>query len=321
MDERVLIDQLEQAIERMIAHPQSGALPVDPELTVSVGLAGDLRDLPHPEFKKRLQLELERKAIMSTMKVDPVPAGYHTITAYLSVPRAAELIDWLKNAIGFTEQFRTTGSGGGIHCELRVGDSMLMVGGGPTLEKSNPTAFVLVTDKVDELYQRAVASGATSLGEPMDAPYGARVAGVKDLSGNEWYFSKALGDSTIHQGLGALSVYLHPVRTPEFIHFLKAAFGAEETQLYASADGVVQHAKILIGDSILQMGEAHGIYQPMPTQFYLYVTDCDAWYSRAIQAGARSVAEPVDHPYGDRSGAVEDPFGNVWYLATHIRDM
>src|SRR5262245_54832495 len=106
MDERVLIDQLEQAIEHMIAHPESGAPRVDPELTAFVGLAGDLRDLPHPGFKKRLQLELERKAIMSTMKVDPVPAGYRTITACLSVPRAAELIDWLKDAIGFTEQFR-----------------------------------------------------------------------------------------------------------------------------------------------------------------------------------------------------------------------
>ena len=57
----------------------------------------------------------------------------------------------------------------------------------------------------------------------------------------------------------------------------------------------------------------------MPTMFcHLYVPDCDTVYQRALQAGATSIAEPVDHPYGDRSGGVKDAFGNQWYIATHI---
>jgi len=59
----------------------------------------------------------------------------------------------------------------------------------------------------------------------------------------------------------------------------------------------------------------------MHGMFYLYVPDCDAVYHRALAAGGKSIAEPVDHPYGDRSGAVQDAFGNEWWIATHIKDV
>ena len=126
---------------------------------------------------------------------------------------------------------------------------------------------------------------------------------------------------TFLKGLNNVNVYMHPLRAEPVINFLKRAFGAREIAKYASPDGVVHHAEIRVGDSVVEMGEAHGKYQPMPTMFYLYVPDCDATYQRALQAGATSIAEPVDQPYGDRSGAVKDAFGNQWYIATHIKDM
>jgi PhnB protein len=58
----------------------------------------------------------------------------------------------------------------------------------------------------------------------------------------------------------------------------------------------------------------------MPTMFYLYVPDVEASYWRALNAGATSVQQPADQPYGDRTAAVKDVFGNQWYLATHIQD-
>ena len=64
-----------------------------------------------------------------------------------------------------------------------------------------------------------------------------------------------------------------------------------------------------------------GKYQRMPAMFYLYVPDCDAAYKRALAAGGISLHEPTDQPYGDRSSAVTDAFGNTWYIATHIKDV
>jgi uncharacterized glyoxalase superfamily protein PhnB len=59
----------------------------------------------------------------------------------------------------------------------------------------------------------------------------------------------------------------------------------------------------------------------MASMFYLYVPDVDALYRRALAAGAKSLAEPADQPYGDRVAGVTDPFGNQWYIGTHIRDV
>ncbi len=54
---------------------------------------------------------------------------------------------------------------------------------------------------------------------------------------------------------------------------------------------------------------------------HLYMEDVDAVYRRAIQAGAKSLREPADQPYGDRMGGVEDAFGNQWWIATHVEDV
>jgi uncharacterized glyoxalase superfamily protein PhnB len=105
------------------------------------------------------------------------------------------------------------------------------------------------------------------------------------------------------------------------ISFLKRVLDAQEIAKYASPDGVVHHAEIRVGDSVVEMGEAHAKYTPMPAMFYVYVADCDALYRRALAAGAQSLHEPTDQPYGDRNSAVTDPFGNTWYFATHVKDV
>jgi PhnB protein len=90
---------------------------------------------------------------------------------------------------------------------------------------------------------------------------------------------------------------------------------------YVSPDGVVNHAEIRVGDSVVEMGEAHGKYETMPAMFYVYVPNVEAVYQRALAAGAKSFQEPMDQPYGDRNAAVQDNFGNKWYIATHMKDM
>ena len=124
------------------------------------------------------------------MTVKAVPDGYHTITPYLMVQEAAQLIDFVKQAFAATETFRTTGSAGGIHAEVRIGDSMVMIGGGGAWKgEPMPAAIYLYMDDVDAVYQRTLQAGATSLTEPADQSYGDRVAGVKDPFGNVWYIA------------------------------------------------------------------------------------------------------------------------------------
>jgi len=99
---------------------------------------------------------------------------------------------------------------------------------------------------------------------------------------------------------------------------------AEEFVRYDSPEGEVLHAKIRIGDSMIEMGDSRrhssGMVLPsMPTGIYLCVPDADAVYRRAMAAGAVSLSEPADQPYGDRLAGVQDFCGNRWYIATHIR--
>jgi uncharacterized glyoxalase superfamily protein PhnB len=90
--------------------------------------------------------------------------------------------------------------------------------------------------------------------------------------------------------------------------------------LGGSPVGMHLYASVTIGDSVVEMGEARGPYQPMPTMFYLYVPNVDASYRRALEAGASSLSQPTDQPYGDRTAGVKDAFGNQWYLATQLRE-
>jgi len=131
----------------------------------------------------------------ATMAVKSIREGFHTVTPYLMVREAAQLIDFVKQAFAATELFRDTGSAGGIHAEVRIGDSMVMIGGAGTWNgEPMPAALYLYMDDVDAVYKRALQAGAASLSEPEDQPYGDRLAGVKDSFGNIWYIATHLED-------------------------------------------------------------------------------------------------------------------------------
>ena len=317
-----LIEQLDGAVEAIIANPNAPFPSVDAGVAELLRVAAELRDLPRQEFRTRLRADLlARSESMTSAAVKPVREGFHTVTPYLIVQQAAELIDFVKNAFGAEELYRGIGSAGGIHAEVRIGDSMVMIGGGAALDRATkPTGLHLYVKDADAVYERAVQSGASSLYGPVDQVYGDREAGVKDLSGNHWYIATHKATGHRPEGLRAVTPFLHPRAAAPMIDFLKQAFGAKEESRFQSPDGVIHHAVVMIGDSMIEMGEAHGEWQPMATTFYLYVDDADRWYLRALEAGAASRGEPADQPYGDRVGGVADPFDNVWYIATHKGD-
>jgi uncharacterized glyoxalase superfamily protein PhnB len=178
----------------------------------------------------------------------------------------------------------------------------------------------IYVDDVDAAYARALQNGAKSIRPPTDQEYGERGASIVDEFGNHWYIATPLKGEKIPEGLRTLTPYLALQDSKRFIQFIKDAFGAEEKLVVPSPEGGVAHAKIAIGDSILEMSDAHGPYGPMPCGIHLYVPDTDAVYEQALRAGAKSLMPPADQPYGDRSGGVIDPFGNQWFIATHIKD-
>ena len=276
------------------------------------------------EMYRRMNAMTKGDAASKKPAVDPVPRGFHTVTPYMIAPDAEAILTFAKQAFGAEETFRIAGGAGGLHAETRIGDAMLMMGGGisgkPFSGKPNTTALHIYVRDTDAAYKKALQAGATSIGEPQDHEYGERGAGVKDPFGNYWYIATHQGESYIPKGLHNVNVYMHPLRAEPVIGFLKRAFGAQELGKYASPDGVVHHAELRVGDAVVEMGEAHGAYKPMQSMFYMYVPDCDAVYRRALAAGAKSIQEPADQPYGDRSAGVTDPFGNTWYIATHIKD-
>ena len=268
--------------------------------------------------------EMEKEQAGKRTAPSHIRKGFQTVTPYLCAQDAAALIEFMKQTFGAEETYRAVGSGGGMHAEMRVGDSMLMVGGGgPGLSwrgESRPMAFHVYVENTDAVYQRALAAGGTSLGAPQDQPYGERGAGVKDAAGNFWYIATRSTGSYTPEGFHTVTPYMHPLRADPVISFLKRAFGAQEVAKYASPEGVVHHAQVRIEDSVVEMGEAGGPYQPMPGVFTVYVPNVDAAYLRAMNAGTVSVSEPADQPYGERTADVKDAFGNQWHLATQLRE-
>ncbi len=315
MSEDARIDRLAEALEAIIADPRAPLRPADAELAELLRIAQDLHDLPSPAFKARLGADLSRRATM-TSTTDTTAEAIQSVTAYLAVRPAIELIDFVKRAFGAEELLRTTGSAGGVHAEVRIGDTKVMIGGGSAWSGApTPTGLHLYVPDADQVYRHALEAGAESLYAPVDQPYGDREAGIRDLAGNHWYIATHQAGGHVPPGLGSVTPFLHPRGAPALIDFLRQAFAAEELETHRGPEGAIAHAKIRVGGSVIEMGEAHGEWGPMPTMFYLYVDDVDGWYQRALSAGATSLEEPALQPYGERRAAVRDAFDNQWYLA------
>ena len=131
------------------------------------------------------------------MTVKPVPDGYHTVTPYLVVQDVAGLIDFLERAFDAEETERMQSPDGPImHAEVRIGDSVVMMGEAGEDTPPMPAMLHLYLEDADAAYQRALDAGATSLREPEDQFYGDRTAGVKDDFGNQWWLATHIEDVT-----------------------------------------------------------------------------------------------------------------------------
>ena len=323
MADQSQFEQLDQIVNAILVR-RAAAIPDDNAELVSLAhTVAALHGLPSEDFRAQLKADLERRMNVARTAVKPVREGFHTITQYLIVADAKRLIEFLKDVFGAVEKFRAQRPGSSVimHAEVQIGDSMIEMADANENFPPMPAAQHIYVNDVNAVYAKALAKGAKSIQPPTDQEYGERGASIVDEFGNHWYVATPLKGERIPEGLLTVTPYLALENTGRFIQFIKEAFGAQEKLVVPAPGGGIAHAKIAIGDSILEMSDAHGPYKPMPCGIHLYVPDADAVYEQALRAGAKSLMPPADQPYGDRSGGVIDPFGNQWFIATHIQDV
>jgi PhnB protein len=114
------------------------------------------------------------------------PDGYHTVTPYIVARDGDGVLAFIKAAFD-GEVLERMDTPGGMHSEIRIGDSRVMVGGKKDGSDASPAMFYLYVDDADAAYARMLAAGGTSIEAPNDQDYGDRRAGAKDPCGNQWY--------------------------------------------------------------------------------------------------------------------------------------
>ena len=122
----------------------------------------------------------------------------------------------------------------------------------------------------------------------------------------------------IPDGYHTVTPYLIATDAAKVLEFAQRAFGATEVEKHVDDKGRIVHAALRIGDSMIMLGQASDEWKAMPCMLHLYVPDVDATYKNAIAAGGKSVREPTNEFYGDRSAGVIDESGNQWWMATHV---
>ncbi len=133
----------------------------------------------------------------------------------------------------------------------------------------------------------------------------------------------------IPKGMHTVTPHLICAGAAEALDFYAKAFGAEELSRMPGPEGRIMHASFRIGDSVIMLNDENrqwGALGPKalkgsPVTIHLYVEDADAFFERAVKAGAK-VTMPLDDMFwGDRYGKLEDPFGHQWSIGTHVREV
>ncbi|HTQ01610.1 MAG TPA: VOC family protein [Casimicrobiaceae bacterium] len=133
----------------------------------------------------------------------------------------------------------------------------------------------------------------------------------------------------IPAGYAGVTAYLIIRGTARALDYYKKAFGATEIMRFPGQGDTVAHAEIKIGDGVVMLADEApdmGYRSPQsiggtPVSLLFYVADVDARFAQAIKAGGKVQRAVQDQFYGDRSGTLEDPFGHIWTIATHVEDV
>lgn len=129
------------------------------------------------------------------MAVKPIPEGFHSVVPYLTVDDASALINFIERAFDGKVTYSMKDADGNIrHAEMKIGDSMIMIGQARDEWRSRPGMFVLYVPDCDAVYKKAVDAGGKVVREMTTQPYGDRSGGIEDSQGNQWWISTHVED-------------------------------------------------------------------------------------------------------------------------------
>jgi PhnB protein len=120
------------------------------------------------------------------------------------------------------------------------------------------------------------------------------------------------------QGYTSVAPYLIVDGAARTIEFLKRVFGAAELRRFPDPSGKLVHAEVRIDDTVVMIADGNEGWPPIPSHVHVYVSDVDAIYRRALEAGATAVQEPVKKDDEDKRGGVKDAGGTTWWISTRV---
>ncbi|WP_445529876.1 VOC family protein [Streptomyces cyslabdanicus] len=109
--------------------------------------------------------------------------------------------------------------------------------------------------------------------------------------------------------------------TGAFLDFVAQAFDGEELGRVATEDGLIGHGETRVGDTVVLAFDRRADWPTMPSLLRVFVTDADQAFARAIAAGGQVVTALADNAFGQRGGRIKDPFGNIWWVVSHVEDV
>ncbi|MEU5216572.1 VOC family protein [Streptomyces sp. NPDC020807] len=126
---------------------------------------------------------------------------------------------------------------------------------------------------------------------------------------------------TAPEGCTSVAPWVVTDDTGALLDFITAAFGGEELARVPVEDGTIGHGEIRVGDTVVLAFDRRPDWPVMPSLLRVYVPDADAAMAAAVAHGAQVVTEAIDSAWGDRGGRVRDPFGNIWWVTSHVEDV
>lgn len=126
---------------------------------------------------------------------------------------------------------------------------------------------------------------------------------------------------TAPEGYTTVAPWVVTDDTGAFLDFVTRAFGGEELGRVATEDGLIGHGEIRVGDTVVLAFDRHADWPAMPSLLRVFVADADATFSRAAEAGGQVVTALANDAFGQRGGRIKDPFGNIWWVVSHVEDV